>query len=145
MSLPAWLFLIRVLGAALLLLFVGLIAWYLARDLQATRSKALASDRPQGKLRVVETAAQSLAVGAQFDVLSTTLIGRSHRCGVILDEPYVSAEHARLFRRDKRWWVEDLASRNGTLLNDVEVREPTVITQGDVVTVGSTKLEIDLA
>ncbi len=144
MSLPVLLFILRLAGGALLLLFVGLIGWYLARDLRAVRQREDASQIAAGGLLVIESQIEDLVAGARFDLLPATLIGRGARCTVILDEPFVSVEHATLARRDKRWWLEDLGSRNGTLLNDIDVHEPTVVTNGDLITVGSTRFRMEL-
>ncbi len=144
-SLPVLLFVLRLAGGALLLLFVGLIGWYLARDLRAVRLRDDASQMIAGGLLVVDSQIEALSAGTRYDLLPATLIGRGARCTVILDEPYVSVEHATLSRRDKRWWLEDLGSRNGTLLNDIDVREPTVVTNGDLITVGSTRFKMELS
>jgi hypothetical protein len=41
------------------------------------------------------------------------LIGSSGSCGIRLDDPHVSREHARLFHDGSAWWVRDLGSKNG--------------------------------
>lgn len=145
MSLPLLLFILRLTGGALLLLFVGLIGWYLAKDLRAARLRDEANQMVAGGLAVVDSQIEGVVAGTRYDLLPVTLIGRGVRCAVILDEPYVSSEHALLSRRDRRWWLEDLGSRNGTLLNDIDVREPTVVTNGDLITVGSTRFRVDLS
>lgn len=144
MTLPLLLFILRLAGGALLLLFVGLIGWYLAQDLRAARLREEAGEVLAGALVVLESQIEGLSAGSRFDLLPVTLIGRGSRCTVLLDEPYVSAEHASLSSRDKRWWLEDLGSRNGTLLNDIDVREPTVVTNDDSITIGSTRFRVEL-
>jgi len=44
-------------------------------------------------------------------------IGRDADCDVHLDDPLISRHHAEIARRDDLWWVRDLGSRNGTLLD----------------------------
>ncbi len=46
-----------------------------------------------------------------------TLVGRSTSCTLILESPKVSAEHARLTWSGGSWWIRDLGSRNGTLVD----------------------------
>lgn len=46
------------------------------------------------------------------------IVGRSEECDIQLDDTKVSRKHARVARReDGAWYVEDLGSRNGTLVN----------------------------
>lgn len=45
-------------------------------------------------------------------------LGRGHDCLVRFYDPLVSRRHARLFFEDGGWHLEDLGSRNGTLVND---------------------------
>jgi hypothetical protein len=49
------------------------------------------------------------------------LVGRSSVCDVRLDDVTVSRLHARLIFRDGAWVVQDLRSRNGTVLNGSRV------------------------
>src|SRR3954453_1238286 len=62
------------------------------------------------------------AAGWTFDLLrDVTLIGRAPSCGIKLDERSVSRRHARIVRRDDVYYLEDLGSTAGTLLNDVRL------------------------
>lgn len=49
----------------------------------------------------------------------------------------VSARHARVFRRDGRWHVEDLSSLNGTFVNGQQVRGAVELAQGDRIEFGA--------
>ena len=69
-------------------------------------------------------------------------IGRGDRCAIRLQDTYVSQVHARLFPKDGAWYVEDLGSTNGTLLNDHRVQQPVEVHAGDVLKVGKTVLEL---
>jgi pSer/pThr/pTyr-binding forkhead associated (FHA) protein len=71
-----------------------------------------------------------------------TEIGRGERCAIRLQDTYVSQVHARLYPKDGAWYVEDLGSTNGTLLNDRRVDAPLEVHAGDVVKVGKTVLEL---
>jgi pSer/pThr/pTyr-binding forkhead associated (FHA) protein len=50
--------------------------------------------------------------------------------------------HARLYRKDSSWYVEDQGSTNGTLLNDRRVDASVEVHAGDVLKVGKTVLEL---
>ena len=61
------------------------------------------------------------------------IIGRSSAAELVLADRFLSRQHARLHREGEAWLVEDLGSRNGTLLNGTRVEEPTKISVGDEV------------
>jgi hypothetical protein len=69
-------------------------------------------------------------------------IGRRDGCAVRLSDTYVSQVHARLYARNGAWYVEDLGSTNGTLLNDRRVEAPVEVHAGDVLKIGKTVLEL---
>lgn len=73
------------------------------------------------------------------------VIGRDQRCDLRLEESTVSAEHARLSYHNGNWWVEDLQSRNGTLLNLELITTSTVVTSGDELQIGQVLLRIEIS
>jgi pSer/pThr/pTyr-binding forkhead associated (FHA) protein len=58
------------------------------------------------------------------------------------EDNYVSQLHARVFRRDGQFYVEDLGSTNGTYVNRKKVTAPIVIRKGDRLQIGKTVLEL---
>ena len=48
------------------------------------------------------------------------MIGREPESGLVLEDPRVSKRHARLLWGGSGWCLEDLGSKNGTLVNGVE-------------------------
>lgn len=57
-----------------------------------------------------------------------------------LNDPSVSRPHARFERRQGCYYLSDLRSANGTLLNGRPVGEAAALTDGDLIVVGSTHL-----
>jgi anti-anti-sigma factor len=68
------------------------------------------------------------------------LIGRRADAGVPLDDAEVSRRHAEVRFREGTYFVADLGSSNGTLLNGQPIQGEAVLTEGDVVQVGSATL-----
>lgn len=68
-------------------------------------------------------------------------LGRASSCGVHLDDTYVSSVHARIFNRNGTFMVEDLDSRNGSVLNGAPLTVTTALQPGDRVQLGATILE----
>jgi pSer/pThr/pTyr-binding forkhead associated (FHA) protein len=72
-------------------------------------------------------------------------IGRDPACDCPVDDEAVSARHARLSYHHNQWWLEDLNSTNGTLLNQEKLAIPTVVISGDEFRCGSTLFTVSLA
>jgi serine phosphatase RsbU (regulator of sigma subunit) len=51
------------------------------------------------------------------------VLGRDPSCDILLDDPSASRRHALLRREGEDFWVEDLGSKNGTLVNDERVHK----------------------
>lgn len=51
--------------------------------------------------------------------------------------------HAKIWKQDDRWWVEDLSSNKGTFLNGHALEVPQIFEAGDVIKVGSTELTVE--
>lgn len=63
------------------------------------------------------------------------MVGRLSCCDVELPLPTVSSHHCRLVCRGSRWYIEDLASRNGTFMNGKKV-ERARLHVGDEIQIG---------
>ncbi|MES1211004.1 MAG: FHA domain-containing protein, partial [Acidobacteriota bacterium] len=80
-----------------------------------------------------------------FDFLlegDSVVVGRSVEADLAVDEPFLSRRHFRLFRVGGTLLVEDLGSRNGTLLNEKPLLTATPVRPGDVVRVSATTLTV---
>lgn len=85
-----------------------------------------------------------LRAGERFDLIGGLSIGRSAEADVRLDDRYASGIHARIFSREGRYYVEDMGSTNGTLLNDAELRGEAELMDGDEVTIGDTRFRLEV-
>ena len=94
-----------------------------------------------GRLRVVKPPALA---GRSFQLTEAEVtVGRAPGCAVLLDDPTVSSLHARLTHRGDQVVIDDLASRNGTLLNGRRLKAPTALAPGDKVGIGpNVELEV---
>lgn len=74
--------------------------------------------------------------------------GRQPTCMVSLpDDPDVSRRHARLIWRDMSWWLEDLASKNATFVNEFAKQQKVTgairIEAGSVFRVGLSRFRME--
>jgi pSer/pThr/pTyr-binding forkhead associated (FHA) protein len=63
--------------------------------------------------------------GAEYELKETLTIGRASENDLTLDSSAVSRKHAALVFRQRRWYVEDRGSYNGTFLNGARVNPGT--------------------
>jgi pSer/pThr/pTyr-binding forkhead associated (FHA) protein len=70
-------------------------------------------------------------------------IGRDVNNTIVLDDAFASGRHASLTFRGRSWYVEDLASRNGTRLGGQLLAAPTPMAWGDELEVGHVRLRLD--
>ena len=143
MSQVAILFGIRLLSALLLLAFFGVLAWLAYQDLRLSAQLAGQDQQSAGHLRVLDSENGQLATGTLFPMLPATTIGRAQSSTVVLNDGYVSNDHALLTHRGKQWWLEDLNSSNGTLLNEIAITEAVIVSAGDIITIGGTRLLLE--
>lgn len=143
MSAPVLLLFMRLVSALLLLGFLGVVTWFIYRDLVLTSNALKVQAQTRGALRVIAAEMGTLAIGTEFPLQPVTSIGRSEQNSIVLNDSYASGEHALLTWRGNQWWVEDLGSRNGTLLNGAPLGDIAVIVPGDVISIGDTQLKLE--
>ena len=116
---------------ALLYLFLLQLFWLLWRDL--ARAQRGATGVSIG-LTTVE--GPSSVVGHTVQLPSPATVGRAPGNTLALPAETVSLSHMRLVYRNGAWWVEDLGSTNGTVVNGVRVAALTRLGPGDILGCG---------
>jgi pSer/pThr/pTyr-binding forkhead associated (FHA) protein len=120
--------------------FLGLAIYTLLRDLKQQGELLAARQLPPLTItNTVDAHPQSHRYTKPVIIL-----GREPDCDFPLDDQTVSSQHARLSYHQQQWWLEDLASTNGTFLNGEAVTTPVVITHGDEVRLGHLEVKIEL-
>ncbi len=71
------------------------------------------------------------------------VVGRT-RGDVLIDDPMVSSRHLQIVPREGSWWLQDLKSTNGTMVDGRLVRE-VQLRPGAEITVGNTRLVLFLS
>jgi pSer/pThr/pTyr-binding forkhead associated (FHA) protein len=124
---------LRIAIAVVLYAFLSWGLWLLWRDLKRQSRALSASVNPA---LVLTLQGSDPPIMYRFTSPEVT-IGRDSTCECRLDNPIISARHARLSFHHTQWWIEDLHSRNGTFLNEEPVRSQVVVTSGDSLRCGS--------
>lgn len=69
-------------------------------------------------------------------------IGRAVDNTLVLDDNYTSSHHARIYPQASSWWVEDLGSTNGTIVQGRAIDRPVRLDLHVPVSIGKTTLEL---
>jgi hypothetical protein len=139
---------------AVLYLFLLVIARSAFKDLRRTVAPApdatgfhapaglVESNRGRDAWLVVERGG-GLEADARFDLIGGISIGRSKDADVQIEDRYASGIHARVFPRADRFYVEDMNSTNGTLLNGASLHGEAELMDGDTVQIGDTAFRFE--
>ncbi len=85
------------------------------------------------------------AQGSVFEVGETgATLGRLPDNSICLTDGRLSRHHAQIEFRDGAYWLSDLASQNGTLVNDRPLTEAHRLQVGDSIELGTTRLTVML-
>ncbi|MFY9265682.1 MAG: FHA domain-containing protein [Solirubrobacterales bacterium] len=93
--------------------------------------------------RLTVVAALGYEPGSAFDLIGGLSLGRDKPADVIVEDPFASSRHARIFARGPYNFVEDLGSTNGTFLNGSRVDSPRRLSPGDRITIGDTEFRYE--
>ena len=137
---------------ALVYLFVFWVARSSLRDLSGARGMVidpvLASDdhapidlRSGVRPRLAVIAAHGYETGSEFDLTGGAMLGRTAPAEIIVEDPFASSRHARIFARGPYTFIEDLGSTNGTVLNGRPLQAPQQLATGDRIAIGDTEFE----
>ena len=135
---------LRIALVALLYLIILQVVAVARRDLkQAAKAPAeMRGPHPViGHLIVVDSGSTRLTPGARLAIEPITTIGRSPTNTIVLESTFVSTEHTRIIYRDRSLWVEDLGSRNGTLVDGQPVTQPVAVGPGSILQVGDVRFK----
>jgi len=73
---------------------------------------------------------------------SQVTIGRAPDSTIVIDDEYVSSRHARIYRSEGAWIVEDLGSTNGSWIDRTRLTSPTVLPSGAPLRIGRTTMQM---
>ena len=131
---------VRLVLTVLLYLFLAAIFVVLWRDLRTGADLPAVVQERKAQL-VTLSGCEGLEASTVLELQAFTTLGRGAANTIVVPDTFASAEHALISWHSGQWWVEDLGSRNGTQINEETVTAPTILSVGDVISIGQVKLK----
>jgi hypothetical protein len=94
--------------------------------------------------RLVVERAPGHESGMIYDLDGDLILGRGDRAEIRLEDPFASAQHARIYEQGNTVVVEDLGSTNGTYLNEELLQTPRPLHPGDRVRIGDSEFVFEV-
>jgi pSer/pThr/pTyr-binding forkhead associated (FHA) protein len=128
------LLLVRVILALALYGFLGLLLIYLWRDSAGMGRHVEAPLLGRLDLLRGEEVSESFPLG------EVNTVGRAVSNTIRLADSAVSAYHAQIHFSEGDWWLEDVGSSNGTVLNGTAIEARVLLAEGDQIQIGNARL-----
>lgn len=74
--------------------------------------------------------------GSVYPIHTITNIGRMDDNHIIIDDPFVSGYHARVYVKEGKLFIKDLESTNGTIRNSKSIDDVVELYSGDSIEIG---------
>jgi hypothetical protein len=133
---------LRALLAVCLYAFLGWAFYSLWRDIKQQGTLLAARRAPSIDLTITQNVDK---IQIRHFHRAEITVGRDPTCDCSIEDDSISARHARLSYHHNQWWLEDLESTNGTLLNQHKLSMPTVVISNDEFICGETSFVITMA
>ncbi|HZU14791.1 MAG TPA: FHA domain-containing protein [Chloroflexota bacterium] len=130
----------RIALLAALYVFLVVLAILLRRELASRASGP--SERAPADLLIMEPEETGYDVGERIPLLAVSPIGRSDDNAVVLEDTFISGQHAILRWNGRGWVLEDLGSTNGTQINGRRVKKTAAVRPGDIIQLGRVKVKL---
>ncbi|MGL4655207.1 MAG: FHA domain-containing protein [Sarcina sp.] len=106
-------------------------------------NRASTEEKRSYGLEVIATMTEGrLRVGTVIPMKNITTLGRKEDNSIILNDKFVSSNHARIYVKDNNIILEDLNSTNGTFVNEQKVTGKIRVGVNDSIRLGSTVFKI---
>ena len=68
-----------------------------------------------------------------------TTLGRAASCQIVIDSNFASRRHAQIIRRNELYWLRDLNSKNGVILDGQPAGGETLLNNGAEIRIGEAR------
>jgi pSer/pThr/pTyr-binding forkhead associated (FHA) protein len=105
----------------------------------------MADQQEHGSTRSGFSAHRVAADGTSYALSAEQVLGRSPDADITISDSKISRSHARFVVSGQQVSVEDLASANGTRVNQQRFEGPTVLRDGDVISFDAVRLNVAIS
>lgn len=92
------------------------------------------------RLNITTGAQEGMVIPLLKDVVTIGRATENATWDIGIEDRAVSRPHAKIERIDARWYLSDMGSSNGTLLNNKLVKERAELSDGSVIMIGQTTI-----
>ncbi len=119
-------------------LFIIKIIQMVTRDIEVMRRRKNSDIAAHTYIKLLNLRhSLDFSVEENYPILKDCTIGRSGKCEIGVDDPFLSQRHAAFLWRDGACFLQDLDSTNGTFLNGNPVKgDPIELLSGDRIDIG---------
>lgn len=130
-----------IIGIVYIIIFFALRIMY--KDIKNGGRRAKVGNRKSFGLEIIEPGNNAnLRRGGVIPIQREITVGRKNDNLLVLDDPYASGHHARIYVKNNDCIIEDLRSTNGTLLNGLKVEGREYLNSGDEIKIGNTSFKV---
>lgn len=130
-----------IIGIVYIIIFLALKIMY--KDIKGGGRKKITRSNKSFALEILEPGENlNLKKGGIIPISGDITIGRKDDNLLILNDKFVSGNHARIFIKNTDYLLEDLESTNGTKVNEERIEGKVVLRVGDEIEIGSVLLKV---
>jgi hypothetical protein len=118
--------LLRYVFLLLIYIFIYRVIVTMMKDISSAGHKPSA-----GWLYIVKSSYDKLPAGEKINFSTPFQIGKKSNNDLIIDDSYMSHNHAIIYSHKKEIWIKDLGSTNGTIVNEIQIKEPVKLNDND--------------
>ncbi|MPQ42698.1 FHA domain-containing protein [Clostridium tarantellae] len=112
------------------------------KDVKGGKKKRGKIQKAHGLEILSADVASDLKVGSVIPVTTTITLGRREDNSIVLNDRFVSSYHAKIYVRNNEFYLEDLASTNGTYVNEQKVTGRVRLKINDTIRLGSNVFKV---
>ncbi len=76
-------------------------------------------------------------------VINSLIVGRSESlCGLVFKDPYLSKQHFVIEDKNEGFYIMDLGTENGTMVNGVRIHQSRQLHPGDTIAAGKVEMQV---